>query len=186
LENSEVVEYRLPARFLNSATLASGSVVLSLAWGLALSHADQEFARIYPRAAGEFAAMAGKADSYCVGEWGFRYYFGQAGAAPLPVDDSVVRSGSFVVIPKMALPHEIPETLRSRTKRIQTLTYKPATALRVFDWKTPAAFYASDWGWIPFSFSSENLEEIEILQVIPGGPGTGITNQPRAAPLISR
>jgi 4-amino-4-deoxy-L-arabinose transferase-like glycosyltransferase len=165
LQVSEAVEYRHPARFLNSAMLASGSVVISLAWGLALSHADQEFARIYPRAARDFSRMGEDGDAYCVGEWGFRYYFGRAGAAPLPADVSTVRAGSLIVVPRMALPHEIPEPLKSSTTRIRTFAYKPATILRIFDWKTPAAFYASEWGLIPFSFSRENLEEIEILRV---------------------
>jgi len=166
LETLEVAEYRLPRRFLGSAKLASGSVVISLAWVLALSHADLEFARIYPQAAIEFSRIAGKADSYCVGEWGFRYYFSQAGASPLPVDPSVVHAGSIIATAKMALPHDIPVALSSRTTSIQTFKYKPATVLRIFDWTSPAAFYASDWGLIPFSFSRRNLEEIEVRQVI--------------------
>jgi hypothetical protein len=165
LEISEISEYRLPARLLNVAMLASGSLVISLIWGLALSWADQEFARIYPRAANEFSRIADRMESYCVGEWGFRYYLGRTGVQPLPVDESLVRGGSFIAIPKLALPHEIPATLRSMTMPVETLAFRPETPLRIFDWQTPAGFYSSGWGLIPFSFSQKALEEIEVLQV---------------------
>jgi 4-amino-4-deoxy-L-arabinose transferase-like glycosyltransferase len=165
LENTEISEYRLPVRVLNSAMLASGSLVVSLTWGLALSHADQEFARLYPRIAKEFCRIAGTMQSYCIGEWGFRYYLGRTGVQVLPADESSVRGGSFIAIPKLALPYEIPADLNSMTMPVQTLTYRPGTPLRILDWQTPAGFYSSGWGLIPFSFSQGTLEEIEVVQV---------------------
>ncbi len=168
LEVMEVTEYRLaPRPILNSAMLASGSLVLSLAWGMALSEADQEFARVYPRAAGEFARITKGMTSYYAGEWGFRYYFSQAGARQLPVDESQVQGGSFLALPKLALPYDIPADLRSMTMPLQTLTYEVATPLRILapDRQTPAGFYSTGWGLIPFSFSQRALEEVEIRQV---------------------
>jgi 4-amino-4-deoxy-L-arabinose transferase-like glycosyltransferase len=165
LEISETREYRLPPRILSSAMVASGSLVISLVCALALSHADQEFARVYPRAASQFARVAGSAQSYSVGEWGFRYYFGRIGAQPLPADESLVKGGSFIAVPKLALPHEIPADLRSMMLPVQTLAFKLNTLLRVLDLQTPAGFYSSGWGLIPFSFSRKALEEVEISQV---------------------
>ncbi len=166
LELSEVSEYRLPIKpLMGSAMLASGSLIITLAWGLLLSHADQEFACIYPRAASEFARIAGKANAYFVGEWGFRYYFGRAGVNLLPMDESLVRGGSFIAIPQLALPHDLPADLRSMTMPVQTLTYEVNTPLRTFDWATPAGFYSTGWGLIPFSLSRQNLESVEVRQV---------------------
>ncbi len=166
LEVAEVTEYRLPSRpLLNSAMLASGSLVLSLAWGLALSQADLEFARIYPRAANEFANITKGMSSYYGGEWGFRYYFGWAGARQLPLDESQVRGGSFLALPKLALQYDVPWDLRSMTMPLQTLTYEPATPLRTLDGQTHAGFYSTGWGLIPFSFSHRILEEVELRQV---------------------
>lgn len=166
LEVSEVSEYRLPSRpLLNSAMLASGSLVISLAWGMALSQADQEFSRIYPRAAYEFSRITNGMTSYYAGEWGFRYYFNQSGAQQLPVDESRVRGGSFLALPKFALPYDIPADLRTMTMLLQTLTYELATPLRTLDWQTPAGFYSTGWGLIPFSLSRRTLEEVEIAQV---------------------
>ena len=165
LEISEIAEYRLPARFLNSAMIASGSLVISLVWGLVLSHADKEFARIYPRAARDISGIAGTMDSYSVGEWGFRYYLGRAGTKPLPADESSIPGGSFLSVPKLAVPYDIASSLRSMLMPIQTFRYNPNTPLRILDWQTPAGFYSTGWGLLPFSYSRKPLEEIEVVQV---------------------
>ncbi|MBN1566212.1 MAG: glycosyltransferase family 39 protein [Acidobacteria bacterium] len=165
LEISEISEYRLPTRFLNSAMLASGSLVISLLWGMALSHADLEFARVYPRAAQDILQVAGRMPSYSAGEWGFRYYLGREGTSPLPADESQVRGGSFVAIPKLAAPYDVPANLRSMMMPIKSFQYFPKTPLRILDWQTPAGFYSTGWGLIPFSYSRKNLEEIEVFQV---------------------
>jgi hypothetical protein len=165
LERSEVPEYRLPRRLINSAMLASGCLVISLLWGLTLSHADQEFAKIYPRAAAEFREIVDRMEAYSSGEWGFRYYLGRVGAPPLPADSSLVHGGSFIAVPKLAQPNDVPSDLKSLLIPVQNLTYRPSTPLRVLDWQTPAGFWSSGWGLIPFSFSWQPLEQIEIFQV---------------------
>jgi 4-amino-4-deoxy-L-arabinose transferase-like glycosyltransferase len=165
LERAEVPEYRLPSRWLNSALLASGCLVVSLIWGLTLSRADEEFAQIYPRAAAQIREIVGSMDTYSSGEWGFRYYLGRAGAQPLPADSSQVQGGSFIAIPKLAQPNDVPADLKSLLIPVQSLTYRPSTSMRVLDWQTPAGFWSSGWGLIPFSFSSRQLEQVEIFQV---------------------
>lgn len=165
LEISEITEYRLPSRYLNSAMLASGSVVVSLVWALALSHADREFARVYPRAARDISKITGESVSYGVGEWGFRYYLRHAGIQSLPADESVIQGGSFIAIPKLAVPYDIASGLRSMMMPIQTLRYDVKTPLRVMDSRNPAGFYSTGWGLLPFSYSREALEEIEVFQV---------------------
>ena len=146
--------------------LASGSLIVSLCWGLLLSQADQEFARVYPRAAREFSRIAGGLPSYYAGEWGFRYYMRQEGVEQMPVDESQVRGGSLIAVPKLALGYDIPADLRSMTMPVQTLTYELSTPLRIQDRQTPAGFYSSGWGGlIPFSLSRRSLETVEISEV---------------------
>lgn len=167
LEMSEILEYRIPRRLISSAMLASGSLIISLFWGLVLSRADQDFADIYPRAAAQFSRITNNFQSYCDGEWGFRYYFGRRGMLPLPADASSVRCGSFVVVPKLALPSEIPADLSPMLVPVQTIAYRPQSPLRLLDLHSPAAFYSTGWGLIPFSLSQRALEEITIFQVKP-------------------
>jgi hypothetical protein len=172
LEALEITEYRASNRpFLSSAMIASGSIVVSLAWGLLLSHADLEFARVYPRAAQEVSKITGGMESYFGGEWGFRYYFRQAGFKQLPPDEAQVRGGSWLVRPKLAIRYEIPHALESMTMPAQqTFSYELNTPLRLLDRWTPAAFYSGGFysmgpALIPFSISYRALEEVEVRQV---------------------
>ena len=165
LEVSEILEYRVPRRWISSAAVASGSLVLSLVWGLALSRADLELTQVYPSAAIKLSGIADDLKSYCSGEWGFRYYLGRTGAQPLPLNSSLVRGASFIAVPKLAHPNEIPADLRSMAMPVERLVYRAQTPLRTMDWQTPAAFYSTGWGLIPFSLSEGNLEEIEIFQI---------------------
>jgi hypothetical protein len=166
LEVAEVVEYRKQsAPLLNSSVLASGSLVVTLIWGLALSHADKEFASIYPRVAGEFTRIAAGRPAYFGGEWGFRYYMSQAGVRQLPMDESLVSGGSYIALPRLALPYPVPAGLQSMTMPVQTLSYGMTTPLRTLDEKTHAGFYSTGWGLIPFSFSRRTVEDLEVRQV---------------------
>jgi hypothetical protein len=162
----EISEYRAErAPLMNSAMVASGSLVLTLAWGLFLAQADFEFAKVYPRAASAFERISAGLDSYITGEWGFRYYFSRAGAKPLPADESAVHGGSLIVIPKLAMPYGMPADLQSMTMPYARLIFDVRTPFRTLDVSTPAGFYSTGWGIIPFSLSTRSLETLEIRQI---------------------
>ena len=166
LEITEIAEYRVESRpFLNSAMVASGALVLSLAWGMFLAQADFEFARIYPRAAAAFTRIYSGFDTYVTGEWGFRYYFGRIGARPLPADVSSVRGGSLLVKPGLAVPYEVPADLASMAMPLANLSFDLNTPFRTMDTRVPAGFYSTGWGLIPFSISDKSVETLEIRQV---------------------
>jgi hypothetical protein len=166
LEIREISEYRLERRpLLSSAMIASGSLVLTLAWSLALSHSDLEFARVYARAAAEISRTVPKLDRYYAGEWGFRYYFQQAGMRQLPSDETLVRGGALLVSPTLALPYDVPAGLISMTMPFQSFSYPVGTPLRTLAHSSPAGFYSTHWGLLPFSLSRANLEFIEVRQV---------------------
>jgi hypothetical protein len=131
-------------------------------WGLALSHADLEFASIYPRAAREFAAIAGQSESYYGGEWGFRYYFGRAGFRQLTPDNQHLPVGSLLARPSLALPYELSKAAVAASKPLLQRTYKLKNPLRLLDNQSTAGFYSTYWGKLPFSLSWESQETIEI------------------------
>jgi 4-amino-4-deoxy-L-arabinose transferase-like glycosyltransferase len=168
IERDEVAEYRAESRrLLSSSMVASGSLVLTLAWGLFLAQADYEFAGVYPRAAASFSRMFPGYEAYVAGEWGFRYYLGFKGARPIPPDEAAVDGGSLVITPKLAMPYSLPGGLDSMTsaRPLARLSFDLKTPLRIMDAKAPAGFYSTGWGLIPFSFSDAALETIEIRQV---------------------
>jgi hypothetical protein len=187
LELMETGEYRSLSRSrLSAGVVANGSLALSLACGLILSHADMEAARVYPPLARRFAGAAGGMPAYYAGEWGFRYYMSQAGIRQLPRDDSEVRGGSFVALPKLAIPYDPPAALKGMMAPVETITCDVKTPVRLLDSSVPAGFYSTGWGWLPFSFSRSHLEVLEVLQVnylVAELPAAAIEATTRARPL---
>jgi len=166
LEMSETAEYRRARRpWLRAAMVASGSFVLTTAWGLLLSQADWEWARIYPSAARDAARVAGALPRYFHGEWGFRYYQRAAGAMQLPLDETEVSGGSILVNPELALPYDLPAGLQSMTLPYHSFSYGIRTMLRTLDSGTPAGFYSTGWGLVPFSLSGRSAETVTLRQV---------------------
>lgn len=166
LEIREVSEYREERRpFFNSAMVASGSLILTLAWGLFLAQADFEFARIYPRAAAAFSRLSSGLDVFVTGEWGLRYYLARDGARPLPADESKVPGGSLLVKPRLAMPYDAPTGLATMTLPFARLSFDLKTPFRVMDAAVPAGFYSSGWGMNPFSISGATLEVLDVRQV---------------------
>ena len=186
LELLETAEYRGPSRsVLSAGVVANGSLALSLAWGLILSHADMEFARVYPPLARAFASAADGLPAYYAGEWGFRYYMSQAGIKQLPRDDSAVRGGSFVALPKLAIPYDPPAALKGMMAPVETIACDVKTPVRLLANSVPAGFYSTGWGWLPFSLSRSHLEVLEVLQVnylVAELPAAAIEGAPRARP----
>ena len=186
LELMETEEYRRPSRaVLSAGVVANGSLALSLAWALMLSHADMEFARIYPFLARSFAGTADGLPAYYAGEWGFRYYMSQAGVRQLPRDDSAVRGGSFVALPRLALPYDPPAALQGMMVPVETISCDVKTPIRLLDKSVPAGFYSTGWGWLPFSLSRSRSEVLEVLQVnylVAELPAAAIEGAARARP----
>jgi 4-amino-4-deoxy-L-arabinose transferase-like glycosyltransferase len=150
---------------LNAMGIAIFVAALSGVWGLALAYADLEFASVYPRAAREFMHMTGTAQAFYGGEWGFRYYFAEAGVKQLSPQSGPLSPGDWIVRPRLALPYELDARTSALAVPIRRTNYNVRTPLRLLDWQSPAGFYSTFWGKIPFSFSWSSLEELDIRRI---------------------
>lgn len=140
----------------------NAAIVFTAIWGLALSHADFEFASIYPRAARDFAAIAGHTESYYGGEWGFRYYFGRAGLKQMKPDGQPLPAGCLLVRPGLALPYELSKEALAASTLLHERAYRLKSPLRLLDAHSTAGFYDTHWGKLPFSLSWDSQETIDI------------------------
>ncbi len=178
LEAREVAAYRLagrgrtvfrifPVTFprMSPAMMAAGILVTNLALGLALSFADLEFARVYPRMARAIRAELPIDRAYYGGEWGFRYYMGRSGMRQLPIDESSVRGGDYIVTPSLALPYEVPTALETMLSPAKSWTFGLSNPLRLIDGRSHAGFYSTGWGLLPFSLSWHPIETAQARQV---------------------
>ena len=178
LEAREVAEYRLADRrrtvfgifavtlpTMSPAMMAAGILVTNLSLGLALSFADLEFARVYPRMARTIRAELPVDRAYYGGEWGFRYYMERSGMRQLPIDESSVRGGDYIVTPSLALPYEVPAALETMLSPAKSWTFGLSNPLRLIDSRSHAGFYSTGWGLLPFSLSWHPIETARARQV---------------------
>jgi hypothetical protein len=89
----------------------------------------------------------------------------RAGVPQLPVDEALVRGGSLLALPKLALPYGLPAALRDMMVPLRSVSLPVRSPIRTLGVGVPAAFYSTGWGLIPFSISREDPEGLEISQV---------------------
>ncbi|MBI5883516.1 MAG: glycosyltransferase family 39 protein [Elusimicrobia bacterium] len=154
------------------AVVYAASLALTLAVGLGSAWVDRRYADSQKRFASEVAGpvvAAGK-KVFFAGHWGLQYYMEKAGAIPL--DESkggyeamkkgdlfalsrVNSNNSLLGEPRLSQGHVI-----RHDREIQVRSSVP---LRLISgWTGQAGFYADSWGFLPYSFSTEPVEEFAL------------------------
>jgi hypothetical protein len=105
-----------------------------------------------------------------LGHWGFQHYMEEAGATPLDVNASDLRTGDLVVRPgKNADLFPVdPEFVEVVARRID---HRPNWAHTMDAVTVPgglgAGFYSSLWGPLPFAFGVPTTDDYVVLRVKP-------------------
>lgn len=145
-------------RRLYGATLAlTLALGLSLAWtDLRYAGAQRDFARTLP---------AGR--TWFTGHWGFQYYLERAGARAL--DRS--RGGWAQTAPGDAVALSVVNCNQVRALKpvfsdVETLVVGFPLPLRLLSgWDGQGGFYSNSYGFLPYSFSREPLEEFRTVRL---------------------
>lgn len=147
----------------------SSLVAATLGLSVLLAHADQQWADFYRRASTMVQPYreAG-VRVWITGEWGFRWYFSQAGAEVLGRADTRPAPGDILIRPKLASPYltafdREPDGLQLK----RTVDFQPSTPVRLLDSASRAGFYSFGWGVLPYSFttSPEPLEQLFVYRI---------------------
>lgn len=148
----------------------------NLALGLALAHADYQFAKIHRAFAGDFRReFASSGERFLFnGEWGFRHYMKTLGGEIL-WERSGAHPGRLLVSSRLALGGEHNSPAEEAAVPIATRRLYVSSPLRIVDAfgggpdEPPgrAGFLSVVFGVLPFSFSRGPLDEIRIARVSP-------------------
>lgn len=162
-----LAERSLPPAWRRTA-LAS-LLASTLALSALLAHADREWAGFYRQASSMVQPYreAG-VRVWIAGEWGFRWYFAQAGAEVLGRADARPEPGDILIRPKLASPYltaydQEPDALLLK----RAIDFQPSTPVRLLDSASRAGFYSFGWGVLPYSFttSPEPLEQLFVYRI---------------------
>jgi hypothetical protein len=144
-------------------------ITCTLVYSLPVSYADYEFAETYRDKAKELCAKyqgEGK-KVWFTGEWGFRHYMAENGAAIMPRNSVAAEAGDIIIKPYIASPWV---TLYDGNEYCRLVEQVPAGAgqpLRILDFSSHAGFYSSGWGLLPFSWTSgRHWEWFNVYEII--------------------
>jgi len=139
----------------------AAALVINVALGLALSHADYEFARAYaglePPPGASFLVN---------GEWGFRYQMTRAGGRMIE-PASVPAPGEWIVASDLCLGANYDSTAEAVAVRLKSVELWMRTPLRLVDRYARSGYSSSGFGLLPFSFSRQPLDRITYYKTSP-------------------
>ena len=143
-----------------------GFLSCQLALGLALAHADFEFAGSYRRMARDFAERhLSHGDAFLFsGEWGFHYYLEELGGRAM-TGDSAAWPGELVVKSDLCLSQNFATALDRSLVVIERRSLRLSSPLRLLDRRAHAGFWSDGIGMLPFWFSRRPLDQITVYRV---------------------
>lgn len=145
---------------------AVAAIVVTAASGLAVAVADYQLAAIYRDfAAGPARGLAPEgAQVWVAGEFGLRYYLEADGARYITSQGEQPAAGDYVIISHRLIANFMSDELKGRLQLEQVIDYPSAWPVRIQDQESLAGFYGQFHGYLPYSFSSEPVEEIGIYR----------------------
>ncbi len=151
-----------PARIRTAAGLV---IAQGLALSLVLGTVDQDYAGRYRDLAARMRESYPNRTVWFVGEWGFRYYMGQAGGRYLKSTDDSPQLGDIVVRPLIAGMHEMSPPLLARTSLVEQLPLRGRWPIRLMNFEAKAGYYSHHWGYLPWAVSNAPLEIVDVFEV---------------------
>lgn len=152
---------------VNVAAAASFAFVAALS--LALGFVDRSYAEAQKSAARESArGLAPGAKLWCAGHWGLQEYMTAEGARQLDADRGgwdAVRPGDRVVVSRVNTNVLLPR----RPLKASTTTFRVESSvpLRLISgWKGEGGFYSNVGGFLPWSVSTEPVDEITFVDAL--------------------
>lgn len=133
--------------------------------GVLILRADAAFAGIGRRAARELIEPQVRTGRrvWFGGHWGFQWYAERAGGRPLTLTDPLPSRGDLVVTNER-LPGFSATGLPD--KRLLATLADRAPGGRVMDDRVDAGFYSNGWGYLPWAFSSRELQRFELWELL--------------------
>jgi 4-amino-4-deoxy-L-arabinose transferase-like glycosyltransferase len=144
--------------------------VAGLTLGIAILRADAAFAGVGRRAAAELIAPEVNAGRrvWFAGHWGFQWYAEKAGGRILTVTPPYPARGDLVAVSMQCFPgFKIIDMARERFRRARPIRrIEDATpGGRLMYAEAGVGFYSNLWGYLPWVWSSEPIEAVELWQL---------------------
>jgi hypothetical protein len=154
----------LPLKRLSGVVVAGFTVIAGLLLGVLIVHADATLAGLGRSAVEELIVprVARGERVWFAGRWGFQWYAEQAGARPVALTPPFPGRGDIVVqssVEQCKVLKEFPH--RELLQRIS----HSSPGGRVMSMPDGAGFYSSRWGYLPWTWSSSEINRFEVWRM---------------------
>jgi 4-amino-4-deoxy-L-arabinose transferase-like glycosyltransferase len=155
-----------------SRRFAFGSAAVALVLSLLLAAAERAQVNFYREVAPEIAAEIGSRPGtrWFVGSWGFQHEMERHGFRPiLPLElaPPALAVGDWIAAPRNVAQPDV--SLHQRlysVREVRTWEARTWNPLRTTHPDATAGFYSHRYGYVPFAWSREPLERIQLLRVV--------------------
>lgn len=141
------------------------AALLSVFFGFASAYSDYKYADSYRELAQALKQPASEGKVWFIGKWGMQYYLQKVGAHYLLADDNSPVRGDIVVIPDMPNFWTPSPSLQYRLVPFAQKKMISPLPLRLFNARSRAGFYTTNFGLLPFAISREPDEVFLFLRV---------------------
>ena len=153
-------------------------LALSLPMSWLLMGADAQQADVYRaaarRIAGEIGAQPGA--RWFVGHWGLQHYLEREGfqsVVPPMYGRSDLAKDDWVATARNISQLDVSQNMRRHTLReVWAWDFESWLPLRTTNADAGAGFYSHHAGYLPFAFSTQPLDRVQLGRVVVGAPGT--------------
>lgn len=146
-------------------SLCGVGIIFGMVLSLLVSYGDYRYANCY-RNFTQKRAVSFKEEGRKVwfrGHWGFQYYMEKEGFEYLATD-RMPAQGDLIIMPSIVDHEPLSKEIDKGIRLIDTITYQTSFPIRTMHQRNKAGFYSHGYGFLPYAFSKDYLEEFKIYR----------------------
>lgn len=167
-----ILENKLGNRLMLVRQISVIAIVATCILGFLVSRADLLYANVYRVFSNEIPALFKTNENkiWYAGHWGFMYYMDKKNYTHIESFSTLPAKNDILIVPSRPDTELFSQDLIKRLRIIKVFEYNTSFPVRTMSEESYAGFYSSSsrtrLTFLPFSFSSSNLEKFIICEVI--------------------
>lgn len=139
------------------------SIPIIISISILISVADYQLASAYKNISNKIAEYIPESKKWHISSWELDYYLTEKNI--LPIDYSMIKENDLIIYSKNTAFYALRPDILNRCILLKEFSQTGILPIRILDQSSHAGFYSIGWGFLPISFSNNEIERVTILQV---------------------
>ena len=136
-------------------------IIISIS--IIISIADYQLASFYKNIADKISSIMPESRKWHMSLWELGFYLTERNITP--IDYAKVGDGDLIIYSKNTAFYALRPDILNRCILLKEFSQTGILPIRILDQSSHAGFYSIGWGFLPISFSNNEIERVTILQV---------------------